>query len=107
MLPSAQVRTRVAPQYFMGGSGEWENKSYHDICDQLIPLEIALRVSRAIMADEPFACYVIIPMWPEGAPRPHGPRNHPLHILSVVSMRKNTPEPRSGYVVAVCSHFVA
>ena len=56
-------------QYFLGGSGEWADKSYADICDELIPLEIALRVAKAIMRDEPFAAYIIIPMWPEGAAR--------------------------------------
>mmetsp|Transcript_9813 Transcript_9813/g.29512 ORF Transcript_9813/g.29512 Transcript_9813/m.29512 type:complete len:978 (-) Transcript_9813:2047-4980(-) len=58
----------IENQYFLGGSGEWENSSHADICDQLIPLEIALRVAKAIMRDEPFAAYVVIPMWPEGIP---------------------------------------
>lgn len=65
-------------QYFLGGSGEWENSSHADICDQLIPLEIALRVAKAIMRDEPFAAYVVIPMWPEGAHPPHTLPRHPL-----------------------------
>lgn len=42
-------------------------QAHADICDNLVPVEIALRVSRAIIEGDPFAAYIIIPMWPEGA----------------------------------------
>lgn len=58
----------IENQYFLGGSGEWEQRKHADICGELIPLEIALRVARAIREDQPFAAYIVIPMWPEGIP---------------------------------------
>lgn len=58
----------IENQYFLGGSGEWQRRSHADICTELIPLEIALRVARAIKDSEPFAAYIVIPMWPEGIP---------------------------------------
>jgi phospholipase D1/2 len=58
----------IENQYFLGGSGEWDNKAHADICDNLVPVEIALRCARAVMAGHAFAAYVVIPMWPEGIP---------------------------------------
>lgn len=36
--------------------------------DNLIPMELALKVASKIRAGERFAVYVVIPMWPEGVP---------------------------------------
>lgn len=36
--------------------------------DNLIPMELALKIASKIRANERFAVYIIIPMWPEGAP---------------------------------------
>lgn len=36
--------------------------------DNLIPMELALKVASKIRANERFAIYVVIPMWPEGDP---------------------------------------
>lgn len=36
--------------------------------DNLIPMELALKVASKIRAKERFAVYVVIPMWPEGTP---------------------------------------
>ena len=36
--------------------------------DNLIPMELALKIASKIRAKERFAVYVIIPMWPEGVP---------------------------------------
>ncbi len=36
--------------------------------NQLIPMELALKIASKIKAGERFAVYVIIPMWPEGVP---------------------------------------
>lgn len=36
--------------------------------NNLIPMEIALKIASKIRANERFAVYIIIPMWPEGVP---------------------------------------
>lgn len=36
--------------------------------DNLIPMELALKIVSKIRAGERFCVYVIIPMWPEGVP---------------------------------------
>ncbi|MQL91448.1 hypothetical protein Taro_024056 [Colocasia esculenta] len=36
--------------------------------DNLIPMELALKIADKIRAKERFAVYVVIPMWPEGVP---------------------------------------
>lgn len=36
--------------------------------NNLIPMEIALKIAEKIKANERFAVYVVIPMWPEGVP---------------------------------------
>ncbi|KAI5421519.1 Phospholipase D beta 1, variant 5, partial [Lathyrus oleraceus] len=36
--------------------------------NNLIPMEIALKIAEKIKANERFAVYIIIPMWPEGDP---------------------------------------
>lgn len=36
--------------------------------NNLIPMEIALKVARKIRARERFSVYIVIPMWPEGVP---------------------------------------
>lgn len=36
--------------------------------DNLIPMELALKIASKIRARERFAVYVVIPMWPEGVP---------------------------------------
>jgi len=36
--------------------------------DNLIPMELALKIVRKIKANERFTVYVVIPMWPEGIP---------------------------------------
>jgi hypothetical protein len=41
-------------------------QTHADICDNLVPIEIALRCARAVIEGQPFAAYIIIPMWPEG-----------------------------------------
>ena len=41
-------------------------QTHADICDNLVPIEIAMRCARAVIEGKPFAAYIIIPMWPEG-----------------------------------------
>lgn len=36
--------------------------------DNLIPMELALKIASKIGAKERFAVYIVIPMWPEGVP---------------------------------------
>lgn len=36
--------------------------------DNLIPMELALKIATKIRAKERFAVYIVIPMWPEGVP---------------------------------------
>ena len=36
--------------------------------NNLIPIEIALKIVNKIKANERFSAYIIIPMWPEGDP---------------------------------------
>ncbi len=57
-------------------------QAHADICDNLVPVEIALRCARAVMAGQAFAAYIIIPMWPEGGQ------------LSISRARGGVPRPR-------------
>lgn len=57
----------IENQYFIGGCHLWEENK-HCGCQNLIPIEIALKVASKIRAKERFTVYVIIPMWPEGPP---------------------------------------
>ena len=36
--------------------------------NNLIPMEIALKIANKIRAHERFSAYIVLPMWPEGAP---------------------------------------
>lgn len=57
----------VESQYFLGSSFGWETHANAG-ANHLIPMEIALKISEKIRAGEPFAAYILIPMWPEGIP---------------------------------------
>ncbi|KAK9734522.1 hypothetical protein RND81_04G145300 [Saponaria officinalis] len=57
----------IENQYFIGGCGLWETDQSSG-CRNLIPVEIALKVTNKIRARERFSIYVVIPMWPEGSP---------------------------------------
>jgi hypothetical protein len=37
--------------------------------DNLIPMELALKIASKIKANERFAIYIVLPMWPEGDPK--------------------------------------
>ncbi|KAI3875788.1 hypothetical protein MKX03_023711 [Papaver bracteatum] len=66
-IRSAQHFIYIENQYFLGSSYGWP--SYKNAgADNLIPMEIALKIASKIRAKERFAVYVIIPMWPEGVP---------------------------------------
>ncbi|KAG4119573.1 hypothetical protein ERO13_D11G088400v2 [Gossypium hirsutum] len=66
-IRAAQHFIYIENQYFLGSSYNWS--SYKNLgADNLIPMEIALKIASKIKANERFAAYVVIPMWPEGVP---------------------------------------
>lgn len=66
-IRSAQHYIYIENQYFIGSSYNWS--SYKDLgANNLIPMEIALKIADKIRANERFAAYIVIPMWPEGVP---------------------------------------
>ncbi|KAK9130688.1 hypothetical protein Sjap_011175 [Stephania japonica] len=62
----------IENQYFIGSSFGWKKTDDITVEDiealQLIPKELTLKIISKIEADERFAVYVVIPMWPEGIP---------------------------------------
>ncbi|KAJ6336369.1 hypothetical protein OIU78_012882 [Salix suchowensis] len=54
-------------QYFLGSSFAWSDYKNAG-AENLIPMELALKIASKIRANERFAVYVVIPMWPEGVP---------------------------------------
>lgn len=58
----------IESQYFMGSSFMW-NKDRGTKCGNMIAAEIALKICEKIAAGEPFAVYILLPMWMEGIPQ--------------------------------------
>ncbi|TXG59864.1 hypothetical protein EZV62_014437 [Acer yangbiense] len=67
-IRSAQHFIYIENQYFLGSSYAWPSYKYAG-ADNLIPMELALKIANKIRANERFAVYIIIPMWPEGDPK--------------------------------------
>ncbi|KAI3710915.1 hypothetical protein L2E82_40711 [Cichorium intybus] len=66
-IRAAQHFIYIENQYFLGSSFNWSN--YKTLgANNLIPMEIALKIANKIRANERFAAYIVIPMWPEGSP---------------------------------------
>ncbi|KAH9621288.1 hypothetical protein KSS87_013279 [Heliosperma pusillum] len=66
-IRSAQHYIYIENQYFIGSSYNWS--ANRDLgANNLIPMEIALKIAEKIRAHERFAAYIVIPMWPEGVP---------------------------------------
>ncbi|GMI83081.1 ARABIDOPSIS THALIANA PHOSPHOLIPASE D DELTA, phospholipase D delta [Hibiscus trionum] len=65
-IRSAQHFIYIENQYFIGSSYAWP--SYKAGADNLIPMELALKIASKIRAKQRFAVYVVMPMWPEGVP---------------------------------------
>lgn len=66
-IRAAQHFIYIENQYFIGSSYNWSSNK--DIgANNLIPMEIALKIANKIRANERFAAYIVIPMWPEGVP---------------------------------------
>ncbi|XP_039003732.1 phospholipase D delta-like [Hibiscus syriacus] len=67
-IRSAQHYIYIENQYFLGSSYAWP--SYKNAgADNLIPMELALKIASKIRARERFAVYIVIPLWPEGDPK--------------------------------------
>jgi len=54
----------IEHHYFLGSSHMWEEPEKG--CQNILPLEIALKLASKIRAGMPFHVYINIPMWPEG-----------------------------------------
>ncbi|ONK62965.1 uncharacterized protein A4U43_C07F10000 [Asparagus officinalis] len=66
-IRSAQHFIYIENQYFLGSSYSWP--SYKNAgANNLIPMELALKIVSKINAHERFSVYIVIPMWPEGIP---------------------------------------
>ncbi|KAK0588688.1 hypothetical protein LWI29_004192 [Acer saccharum] len=66
-IRSAQHFIYIENQYFIGSSYYWS--SYKNAgAVNLVPIELALKIASKIRANERFAVYIVIPMWPEGVP---------------------------------------
>ncbi|GBG72658.1 hypothetical protein CBR_g12231 [Chara braunii] len=57
----------IENQYFLGSCFAWDQSRAVNAI-HTVPVEIALRIVQKIHLGEPFAAYVVIPMWPEGVP---------------------------------------
>mmetsp|Transcript_34445 Transcript_34445/g.83349 ORF Transcript_34445/g.83349 Transcript_34445/m.83349 type:complete len:864 (-) Transcript_34445:285-2876(-) len=57
----------IESQYFMGSSFMW-SKDNSVKCGNMIAAEIALKICDKVAAKEPFAVYILLPMWMEGIP---------------------------------------
>ncbi|CAN4125754.1 unnamed protein product [Withania somnifera] len=66
-IRAAQHFIYIENQYFIGSSYNWSQ--HKDVgANNLIPMEIALKIAEKIRAHERFAVYIVLPMWPEGDP---------------------------------------
>ena len=50
-------------RYFQGGSAEWGLRKKEEVCPNLVPTEIALKVAAKIRARQQFAAYIVVPFW--------------------------------------------
>ncbi|KAM1261524.1 hypothetical protein ACFX14_026755 [Malus domestica] len=67
-IRSAQHFIYIENQYFLGSSYAWPDYKNAG-ADNLIPMELALKIVSKIKANERFTVYVVLPMWPEGDPK--------------------------------------
>ncbi|XP_024032885.1 phospholipase D delta [Morus notabilis] len=67
-IRSAQHFIYIENQYFLGSSYAWPDYKNAG-ADNLIPMELALKIASKIRANERFAVYIVIPLWPEGDPK--------------------------------------
>ncbi|RYQ79804.1 hypothetical protein Ahy_Scaffold1g106625 isoform A [Arachis hypogaea] len=70
-IRSAQKFIYIENQYFLGSSYNWDSHKDLDFfagANNLIPMELALKIANKIKHHERFCVYIVIPMWPEGIP---------------------------------------
>ncbi|KAL2560624.1 hypothetical protein AAZX31_20G043400 [Glycine max] len=61
-IRAAQHYIYIENQYFIGSSYNWSQ--HKDLgANNLIPMEIALKIAAKIRANERLAVYIVIPMW--------------------------------------------
>jgi phospholipase D1/2 len=63
----AQHFIYIENQYFLGSSYNWPDYKTAG-ANHLIPMELTLKICSKIKANQRFAVYIVIPMWPEGVP---------------------------------------
>nr|DAD31926.1 TPA_asm: hypothetical protein HUJ06_010777 [Nelumbo nucifera] len=66
-IRAAQNFIYIENQYFIGSSYNWTSRNQSG-ADNLIPMEIALKIANKIKEKKRFSAYIVIPMWPEGDP---------------------------------------
>nr|XP_043630474.1 phospholipase D beta 1-like [Erigeron canadensis] len=66
-IRSAQHFIYIENEYFLGSSYNWTDHRGLG-ANNLIPMELALKIANKIRNNERFAVYIVIPMWPEGCP---------------------------------------
>ncbi|KAH7287656.1 hypothetical protein KP509_32G068000 [Ceratopteris richardii] len=54
-------------QYFIGGGTGWSTHNNAGAI-QLVPTELMMKIVRKIEQGERFSAFIVVPMWPEGAP---------------------------------------
>ncbi|KAJ0017624.1 hypothetical protein Pint_11395 [Pistacia integerrima] len=67
-IRAAQHFIYIENQYFIGSSFNWDSHKKLG-ANNLIPIEIALKIANKIRANERFSAYILIPMRPEGGNR--------------------------------------
>ncbi|KAI5019709.1 hypothetical protein ZWY2020_044597 [Hordeum vulgare] len=66
-IRAAQHFIYIENQYFIGSSFDWDSNK--DIgANNLVPIEIALKIATKIKMNKRFSAYIVLPMWPEGKP---------------------------------------
>ena len=66
-IRNAQKFIYMENQYFLGSAYAWLNDK-NTLSHHLIPCEITQKIIEKIEAGEPFKCYIVVPMFPEGDP---------------------------------------
>ncbi|CAL5362529.1 unnamed protein product [Camellia sinensis] len=65
--PDPNEQALIYQRGYGGDYGGMSNE-FQSSANNLIPMEIALKIAEKIRARERFAAYIVIPMWPEGNP---------------------------------------
>lgn len=66
-IRSAQHFVYIENQYFLGSSYNWSSHKTAG-ANNIIPMELALKIASKIKRNERFSVYIVIPMWPEWDP---------------------------------------